>query len=36
MAAFADQVDDGPMFLTLLQVSELQICQFASPEAAAK
>ena len=36
VSAFADEIDDGPMFLALLQMRELQIGQFAAPESAAK
>ena len=36
MAAFADQIDYGPMFLALLQVREVQISQFAAAKSAAK
>ena len=35
-SAFADEIHDGPMFFALLQMCELQIGQFASPESAAK
>src|SRR6266851_1999556 len=36
VSAFADEIHYGPMFLPLLQLRELQIDQFASPESAAK
>jgi hypothetical protein len=36
MAAFADEINDRPMFLALLQMSELKICQFAAAQSAAK
>ena len=36
VSALTDEVDNGPMFLALLQMGELQICQFAAPEPAAE
>ena len=36
MAAFADEINDGPMLFALLQMCELKISQFASPQSAAK
>jgi len=36
VAAFADQIDYGPMFLALLQMREVQVGQFAAAESAAK
>ena len=34
--AFADKIDDGPMFLALLQMGELQTGQFTAPESSAE
>jgi hypothetical protein len=34
MAAFADEVYDGPMLLSLLKMRELQLCQFTAPQSA--
>jgi hypothetical protein len=34
MAAFADEVYDGPMLLALLKVREVQFCQFTAPQSA--
>jgi hypothetical protein len=36
VSAFAYQIDDCPMALTLLYMSELQIRQFAAPQTTAK
>jgi hypothetical protein len=36
MPAFAHQVDNCPVFLSLLEVREVQISQFPSWQAAAK
>jgi hypothetical protein len=36
MPALADEIDDGPMFLALLQMQELQVSQFTAPESAAE
>ena len=36
MAAFADEIDDSPVILSLLQVRELQIGQFAAPKPTAE
>src|SRR2546425_5782497 len=36
MAAFANQIDYGPMFLSLLQMRELQISQLTPSQPAAK
>ena len=36
MAAFADQINYGPMFLALLQMREVQISQFAAAVSAAE
>jgi hypothetical protein len=36
VAAFANEIYYGPVFLALLQVRELQIGQFAAPQPAAK
>jgi hypothetical protein len=33
VAAFADQINDGPVFFALLQMREVQISQFATGEA---
>jgi len=32
MAAFPDEVYDGPMLLALLKMRELQLCQFTVPQ----
>ena len=34
MAAFPDEVYDGPMLLALLKMRELQLCQFTAPQSA--
>lgn len=34
--AFTDQINDGPMFLALLQMPEVKIGQLAASESAAK
>lgn len=36
MPALADKVDDGPVLFPLLEMSEIQISQLASPEPASK
>ena len=36
MAAFADEINNCPMLLALLQMRELKISQFASPQSATK
>ena len=36
MAAFANEINDRPMLLALLQMRELQISQFAAPQSAPK
>jgi len=36
VSALTDEIDNGPMFLALLQMGELQICQFAAPKSAAE
>jgi len=36
MAAFADEINDRPMLLALLQMGELQISLFAAPQSATK
>jgi hypothetical protein len=36
MPALADEIDDGPMFLALLEVREVQVGQFTAPESAAE
>ena len=34
--AASDKIDDGPMFVALLQMRELQIGQFTAPESSTK
>ena len=36
VSAFADEIDDGPMFLALLQMREVQISQFTPPQTTAE
>jgi hypothetical protein len=36
MPAFAHQIDNGPVFLSLLQIREVQISQFPSSQAGPK
>ena len=36
MAAFADEINNGPMLLALLQMRELQISKFAASQSATK
>jgi hypothetical protein len=36
VSALADEINYGPMFLTLLQMLEIQMSQFAASKAAAE